>query len=419
MKLFASATAIGISILGCVAGCSSPPSDGYTPPPGSSGSSSTSQGGSGNSTSQGGTGNTSTTGGTASSQAGSGTTTAGTSSGGGSAAGTTGSGGTMGGGEGPCPAGVLGHCDMGATYPTYQGFTLSLVEDFPAPLDLDTDPILTWSDGSPVDGQTRFRKEQISFADGKMVITAQPPDGCAPQTGNAQCIAAGTSYAEPALNMSTGQVGKMGVWSGEVRTKYNNYRYGRYEAKYHAPANTGGFISTMFVFRTPKWTIWNEIDNELEPSISTSVAGNVVFGPQGYTGYPNNAAQNDAWSAMIAGGTYHVADEHTYAFVWTPTEIDWYLDNGTTPIQTFTGKAMDGIPTASAKIMMNLWVFAQPNPFGDAKTNQYPIKSEYEWFHFYKWDQETTYPCSPAPSCLPAADKANSQNNPSEMNYGM
>ena len=94
------------------------------------------------------------------------------------------------------------------------------------------------------------------------------------------------------------------------------------------------------------------------------------------------------------------------------------VDGGATPIQTFKGKAMDGIPTASAKIMMNLWVFAQPNPFGDGKTNAYPIKSEYEYFHFYKWDQDTVYPCSPAPACLPAADKANSQNNPSEQHYG-
>ncbi|HWZ92427.1 MAG TPA: glycoside hydrolase family 16 protein, partial [Polyangiaceae bacterium] len=360
----------------------------------------------------GGSGNT-TAGGT-NPGGGSGNTTAGgTTSGGGS------SGGTSSGMEGTCPMGVDGHCDVGATYPTYPGYTLKLVEDFPVPLDLDHDPIMTWSDGSPVDGQTRFRKEQITFSGGKMVITAQPPDGCAPQTGNAQCIPGGTSYAEPAQGSSTGTVGKMGIWSGEIRTKYNNYRYGRYEAKYHAPANTGGFLSTMFVFRTPKWTIWNEIDNELEPSIPSNVAGNVVFGPTGYTGYPNNADQNDAWNAMVTTvANYHIADAHVYAFTWTPTSIDWYIDN--TPIpQSFKGKPMDGIPTASAKIMMNLWVFAQPNPFGDGKTNVYPIKSEYEYFHFYKWDQDTTYPCSPAPACLPAADKANSQNNPSEVNYGM
>ncbi len=388
------------------------------PPPatGDAGSAATT-GGSGSSaagsSAQGGSGNSSAG---ASTQAGS----ANSSTGGGSASGgAAAAGGTTSAAEGPCPSGVVGHCDANATYPTYPGYTLNLVEDFPAPLDLDNDPILTWSDGSPVDGQTRFRKEQISFADGKMIITAQPPDGCAPQTGNAQCIDAGISYAEPAPNMSTGMVGKMGIWSGEVRTKYNNYRYGRYEAKYHAPANTGGFLSTMFVFRTPKWTIWNEIDNELEPSIPTSVAGNVVFGPQGYTGYPNATAQNDSWSAMISAANYAIADEHVYAFTWTPTEIDWYLDGNTTPIQTFKGKAMDGIPTASAKIMMNLWVFAQPNPFGDAKTNAYPIKSEYEYFHFYKWDQDTTYPCSNVPSCLPASDKAFSQNNPSETNYGM
>jgi hypothetical protein len=41
--------------------------------------------------------------------------------------------------------------------------------------------------------------------------------------------------------------------------------------------------------------------------------------------------------------------------------------------------------------------------------------SEYDWFRFYKWNEETMYPCTPTPDCLPAEDKhVNSKNNPEE-----
>ena len=434
MKLWASATAIGFSVVGLLQACSSPPTDSYTPPPGSGNTgNTTSSGGAGNSTSSGGAGNSTSSAG-ATTQGGAGNST----SSGGSApiagttgtgtAGSTSSGGSTGAGEGPCPAGVVGHCDAGVTaasYPTYPGVTLALVEDFPAPMDLDSDPIFTWSDGAPANGQTRFRKEQITFTGGKMVITAQNPDGCPVSTANpngngkvAACIPPGTSYAEPAKDSNMGMTYGMGVWSGEIRTKYNNYRYGRYEAKFHAPTanpdiTQGDFLSTMFVFRTPKWNIWNELDFELEPTISKQVAGNAI-NIMGRTDYPNDA--NDAWtSTMGLPAGYKNTDEHVYAIDWEPTSVTWYVDGQVT--QTFTGKQNDPVPTSSAKIMMNLWVF-DGNAFGLGQNNKFPFSSEYEYFRYYKSAQETTYPCSPTPSCLPPADLTDAQNNPSETNYG-
>jgi len=130
---------------------------------------------------------------------------------------------------------------------------------------------------------------------------------------------------------------------------------------------------------------------------------------------------------MVGGAPLQINDEHVYAFTWLPTGITWYVDGNqiTSPssasspgVAPFPGKAQDGIPTASAKIMMNMWQFTDATTFGNAANNVYPIQSEYEYFRFYKWNTETTYPCSPAPSCLPAADLTDSQNNPSEMNYG-
>ncbi len=426
MKVWASASAIGLSATYLVTACSGTPAgddNSYHPTTaGAPSAAGNNTGTAGNGTAGGATVAGNGAGGNAPT-AGAGTT------GGIGTGGTTGGGnGMAGGGDGvekeiACPANVQGHCSMGVTYPTYPGYTLALVEDFPAPLDLDKDPVMTWSDGSPADGQTGFRKDQIGFAGGKMTITAEAPAGCAAKTTNAGCIAPRTSYGEALSPATQNNVGAMGVWSGELRSRYNNYRYGRYEVKFAAPsANpaqegtdnmSGNYLSTMFVFRTPKNVKWNEIDVELEPWKHNRVAGNVV-NATGATGYP--AGNAFAWD-VAGAGNYTITQEHVYAFNWTPTKIEWFVDG--TSIKDFAGSASDPIPTLSAKIMMNLWVFSG-NTFGEGVNNKFPFKSSYDYFHFYKLDTETTYPCSPVPTCLPADDKTKSaQNNPTEMMYGM
>ncbi len=441
MKVWASVTATA-SVLGMayLAACSSSPTDGntYVPPAGTAGTGGAATAGApatgtagmvvtGTAGTDPGTAGAPTTGG-APGTAGAGTAGSGTAGSGTAGAGTAG--GTGGETEIACPMmnGKLvdGHCSSGVTYPTYTGYTLSLVEDFPAALDLDKDPIMTWSDGSPQDGQTGFRKENILFSNGHMQIKAEST--CPAKTTNSNCYPARMSYGEAFSPDPTKAVGTMGVWSGELRTKYNNYRYGRYEVKYKAPiANpgqeatdnmSGDYLSTMFIFRTPKNLAWNEIDVELEPFTHNHIAGNVV-NAMGATGYP--AGNADGWNTA-GPANYAITQEHVYAFTWTPQAITWYVDGtviSSPPLAPFAGTGADPIPTLSAKIMMNLWVFSG-TAFGDGVNNKFPFQSEYDYFHFYKLDTETTYPCSPVPTCLPAADKTkSSQNNPTEANYGM
>ena len=351
--------------------------------------------------------------------------------GGGGAQGLSGNAGTSAGGagpqgEGPCPPNVLGHCDAGASaasYPVYPGYTLALVEDFPAPFDLDQDPIFTWSDGSPAGSQTGFRKEQIGFANGKLLLTAT--SDCPPATVNSACYPQRTSYADPALNMTTGPVGKMGVWSGELRSKYDNYRYGRYEAKLRGPSANpghqgdpslaGGFLSKMFVFRSPKWLTWTEITLQLKGNIPTKVSGNVVSAKDQFD-FP--ATQAAIWTSSTGlAESYLNSNEHVYSFTWTPTEIKWFVDG--VQVQSFAAGGTPNIPVTSGKIMLSLWMFAG-NLYGDNALNHYPLRAEYDYFRFYKWNAEATYPCSPTPACLPAADKLPSaRNNPNESNYGL
>jgi hypothetical protein len=327
--------------------------------------------------------------------------------------GTAGAGGTMatagtsgGGGATACPANVKGHCnaDTGAV-DKYAGFTLNLAEEFDAPVDLDADPVWTWSDGGPPEGQARFQEPAITFANGQMIITA-----------TATNVPAGTSYAEPAQNMMTGTAHACAVQSGEFRTKYNNYRYGRYEAKLTAPIEDmggadGNYLSTLFAFRTPKWQDWNEIDIELEANIKNLVAWNMV-NAQGRTGYPADKA--DAGNGMVPGVTgFNITNAHTYAFEWTPTKVVWYTDG--VMIHMDSGGAA-AVPTKSAKIMMNLWVFASAAAFGNPANNKYPFHATYDYFRFYKWNMETTYPVAD-PKTLPTDDTDYSKNNPKETTY--
>ena len=91
----------------------------------------------------------------------------------------TGTGGTMGDGDGDVTTPNLGMPPYGhlaadlSTYPTYEGFTLWFAEEFEEALDLDADPIWTWSDGRLSEGIVRFVKDNIKFDDGKMQLVSR------------------------------------------------------------------------------------------------------------------------------------------------------------------------------------------------------------------------------------------------------
>lgn len=429
MKFSTTLGALGLlTTLACI-GCSNPPT---SAPPGTTGTGGSGSGGSASGTggSASGTGGSASgTGGSASGTGGD-TGTGGSGSGGsgsggaagtgGGAAGTdggagaTGTGGTDGGGTGGsapagCPAGVLGHCNSTTAMNTYPGFTLALAEEFDEPINLDTDPIWTWSDGGPPEGRARFVKNAVTFADGKMIITA-----------SATNVAASQSFAESIRGAATGPAAARPVQSGEFRTKYNNYRYGRYEVRYKAPianpgfdqnaAQAGNFLATMFIFRTPKWQDWNEIDFELEGNLPNTIAYNIVNATNA-DGYP---AGNAAPGTSPRAAPYKIIDVHTYAFEWLPTKITFYVDN--MMFREFTPTGNVPIPNKSAKIMMNLWVFRDSGAFGNVDVNKYPFRAEYEYFRFYKWNTETTYPLA-NPKMLPADDVDFSKNNPAEAVY--
>lgn len=249
----------------------------------------------------------------------------------------------------------------------------------------------------------RFAKEGISFSDGKMKLTVDEAAQVSAAPDTCSHAEYGTVFSKPLI-------------SGEMRSRYNLFRYGRYETRLKAPqvqpGNTtinGNYIATLFVFRTPKFDAWREIDIEVTGNGPGTVTTNLI-----------TANDTFAWNKDIQEvnsfdfeGTNTRADFHDFAFEWLPDSITWYLDGEIVRKRTSDDGGLP-IPELSTKIMMNLWVF-NGGGFGgtEGANNQYPLVSEYDWFRFYKWDGDTNYPCPQMDtSCLTAEDQSVSSNNP-------
>jgi len=295
---------------------------------------------------------------------------------------------------------VFGHPSASTQYPSHPGFTLMLAEEFDGPIDLDADPIWTWSDGGLSEGQARFMKENINFQDGKMVIELRgaPPEHAQP-----------CSHAEVEIipNNKT-------ATSGEIRTRHNMFRYGRYEVRMKAPTVQpsnpwidGNFIATMFVFRDAKFKHWREIDVEVLGDSSGTVSTNVI------TGENIRKFRIDMDRSKKYEAPFNVrADFHTYAFEWLPDRITWFVD-GKVIREERIGDVP--IPELPGKIIMNLWEFDRRALFGGKEiwNDRLPMRSEYDWFRFYKWDGDAHYPCAGmAEHCLTEDDLYLSGNNP-------
>lgn len=284
-----------------------------------------------------------------------------------------------------------------SSYPEYDGYTLWLAEEFEEAIDLDTDPIWTWSDGGLGEGKVRFAKENISFADGKMMLTVTD------DSAEGSC-----SHAE------VSNVFQKTHTSGEMRTRHNMFRYGRYEMRMKTPSPVaddptvnGNYIATMFIFRTPKFQEWREIDIEVTGGGVNTVTTNLITGDNEFTWRPEiQEVDNYTFDGLNTRTEFH-----DYAFEWLPDRITWFLD-GEVVSERKTGDGLP-IPELSAKVMMNLWVF-DGGGFGgpDGVNNTYPMHTEYEWFRFYKWNDDTEYPCMAMnETCLKETDKDLSSNN--------
>lgn len=327
--------------------------------------------------------------------------TAGNGNGGTPAGGTAGTDGSNAGEGGTggmgMPGPPFGHPSPIVSHPQYDGFTLWVVEDFDEPLDLDTDLVWTWSDGGF--DTHRFTRDAIGFEPGVMTITLDE-----------------VAQEESCSHSNYGIVPARTRTSGELRSRYNTFRYGRYEMSFKAPTVqpndaviNGNYIASLFIYRQPSCQEWREIDLEVTGDGPTHLSTNLLYSNQDCNWSPDK----EQVQAYDLPDMNFRTGFHTVGFEWLPTTVRFYTIDATgmeTTLRTLT----DRVPELPAKIMANLWVFSDTFAFGgpEGANNMYPMQSAYDFIRFYKWNEDMDYPCpSMDASCLAATDTDLAGNN--------
>ncbi|CAE8602749.1 unnamed protein product [Polarella glacialis] len=232
-------------------------------------------------------------------------------------------------------------------------------------------------------------------------------------------VAQNTGTQQTCSNAQSEDVPHKPLVAGELRTKFNMFRYGRYESRMKAPMVQpgnpnvdGNFVSTMFVFRDASFKHWREIDVEVTGRAPGAISTNIL-----------TADYQAKWKPSMQETDYPISYQHMnvrsefhdYAFEWLPGVIRWFVDG-----KLVREKHNDRlkVPDKSAKIMMNLWIYRAMRPrvvFGGThlENDRFPMQSEYDWFRFYKWDGDNMYPPADMSSkALTEDDMYLTSNNP-------
>lgn len=162
--------------------------------------------------------------------------------------------------------------------------------------------------------------------------------------------------------------------SGEYRTNAT-YGYGTYEVCMK-PAKGSGLMTSFFTYTGPDETPptqHDEIDIEFR-GMDTQVMWTNFFFAGNYTNH----------EAQIPLGFDAADDFHRYKFVWTASEIKWYVDGVLKRTETHAGN--DPLPIYPGKIMVNLWS-GRPTATWLYVNNMYtpqntPIYAEYDWIRY-------------------------------------
>ncbi len=279
------------------------------------------------------------------------------------------------------------------SYPSYtgeyQGFSLVLDERF----DEFNPKIWSTGDGA-VGGESvcRFQPQGVQIVDGILELVIRE-----------EAIA--SSWSEDHQQ----QKGDYNYSCGELRTFLSNeVRYGRIETRMKAPSRTtgSGYISSLFTYvndydiNAPDVGIqeWEEIDVELEGGRPDKFQANLIYGRNTWQWW--RTREYGAWEDKITIGP--VDEWRVFAIEWVPDAIRWYVDGKLvkTLLQTDIDcqpecigqqKVATPIPDNPSKIIMNFWIPHDniQNTFGGNKAlNQYPMKTQYDWFRYYQLDSE-------------------------------
>jgi len=156
------------------------------------------------------------------------------------------------------------------------------------------------------------------------------------------------------------------------------YGYGCYETRMK-PVKRAGVVSSFFTFAGPSDNGGNGIHNEID----IEFLGNNTFGFQANY-WTNDAAYTSNNAKFIPLSFDASLDYHQYAFKWTSTGIQWFVDGtlvypipGVHAALVNTPKVTDSLQ----KIMMNVWP-VDSTAAGWAGTFVYPgapVTGLYDW----------------------------------------
>ncbi|HEX8174155.1 MAG TPA: family 16 glycosylhydrolase [Pyrinomonadaceae bacterium] len=156
--------------------------------------------------------------------------------------------------------------------------------------------------------------------------------------------------------------------SGEYRT-INTYGYGTYEVCLKA-ASGDGLMTSFFTYTGPPpgTAPHHEIDIEFRGKNTGEVWTNFFY---------DNTDHGQSHGLVFDAAE----DFHRYKFVWTSSEIKWYVDG--VEIHTEYAANYPQWPTIPGQIMVNLWC-------GNSNSNSWlgqftylgPINAEYDWIRY-------------------------------------
>lgn len=308
-----------------------------------------------------------------------------------------------------------------ADYPLYPGFNLEVAEDFttanwPHGLTWDAnyrsnDTVWEPSDGGFGGNRVRFSPDNLIFKNDALVLridkTPQPAsfshsegDNCEAAgvtTNLAFCTASnpngGAKFAPPA-----------DFKGGEVRTRNNHFRFGRYEVNIDPPdrgtavGNADGFIAAMFTWFTPRDFHWRENDVEVLGNKTNTYLTNIFFTNKSPTWDASIESSNQASAPPSA---YDPRIAHTYAVEWLPTSVKWFVDGEL--VRTYGGATLKPgveISQLSTKVVFNFWLMAGGAVGGVGAGNVYPIEAKFDFFRYYRWDQDGDKKTYPEVECM-------------------
>ena len=308
-----------------------------------------------------------------------------------------------------------------ADFPLYPGFNLEIAEEFtttnwPAGLKWDgahvsNDPVWEPSDGGFGGNRVRFHPDNLVFKNDALFlrIDKTPQPASLSYSEGQNCEAPGVTTNDFCTSANPNGGAKFAPPSefkgAEIHTRNNDFRFGRYEVNIDPPnrgpgaGTADGFIAAMFTWYTPRDHHWRENDIEILGDKTNSFLTNIFFTNK--TPFWTDVIESSDFNTKPPGA-YDPRTAHTYAFEWLPKSVKWYVDGQLVRTYGEGGTSKPGVEISqmSTKVLFNFWMMGGGVVGGSGDANVYPIEAKFDFFRYYRWDQDGDKKTYPEVPCL-------------------